>query len=101
MSLNNFVAGDNLFADYVADLKQADNPNLNPGDLHVYASVRDVLEDGSTVTCINCHQIHADSSVKHRRVLTGPICVNCHNAEGPKSVTRSMKCTAQSANIRG
>src|ERR1051326_7614118 len=88
---NNFVAGDNLFADYQVDLKQADNQNLNPGDRHVYASVRDVLENGSTVTCISCHQIHADSSAKHRRVLTGPICVSCHNAEGSKSVVKKYE----------
>lgn len=72
-------------------MKQADNPDLNPGDRHVYASVRDVLENGSTATCINCHQIHSDSSAKHRRVLTGPICLNCHNAEGPKSVVKKYE----------
>ena len=82
------MAGTNLFDDYQADLKQADNPDLNPGDRHVYASVRDVFENGSTVTCLSCHQVHADSSAKHRRVLTGPICQNCHNSEGPKSVVK-------------
>lgn len=88
---NNFVAGDNLFADYEVDLKQADNPDLNPGDRHIYASVRDVLDSGSAVTCLSCHQVHADSTAKHRRVLTGPICLNCHNADGPKSVVKKYE----------
>jgi hypothetical protein len=87
---NNFVAGDNLFADFQFDPKEAGNPDLNPGDRHVYASVRDVLENGSAVTCINCHQVHGDSSAKHRRVLTGPICLNCHNADGPKSAVKKF-----------
>ena len=82
------LPGDNLFADYQVDLKLADEPNLNAGDRHIYASVRDVLENGSQTTCINCHQVHGDSSTKHRRVLTGPICLNCHNAEGPKKAVK-------------
>ena len=85
---NNFVVGDNLFADFQFDAKQADNPGLNAGDRHVYKSVRDVLENGSTTTCLSCHQIHGDSSAKHRRVLTGPICLDCHNADGPKKVVK-------------
>jgi nitrate/TMAO reductase-like tetraheme cytochrome c subunit len=81
---NNFVPGDDLFHDYQVDLKLADDTTLNPGDRHIYQNVRDILQNNGTVTCINCHQIHGDSSRKHRLVLSGPICLECHNAEGPK-----------------
>jgi len=82
---NNFVPGDDLFRDFEVDLSQADN------DRHVFTNVRDVLKNGSTVTCLNCHAIHTDSSAKHKRVLTGAICQDCHNAEGPKSVIKKYE----------
>jgi len=87
----NFVPGDNLFLDYEVDLAQADNPDLNPGDRHIYKSVRDVLKNASTVTCVNCHNIHQDSIDKHRRVLTSAICEDCHNPTGSKSVVKKYK----------
>jgi hypothetical protein len=87
---NNFVPGDDLFHDFEVDLSQPDT-----GDRHVFANARDVLKNGSAVTCINCHAIHTDSSAKHRRVLTSAICQDCHNAEGPKSVVK--KCQVHSA----
>jgi cytochrome c554/c'-like protein len=79
---NNFVPGDDLFHDFEVDLSQTGS------DRHVFSNVRDVLKNGSTTTCINCHAIHTDSSAKHKRVLTTAICQDCHNAEGPKSVVR-------------
>jgi hypothetical protein len=82
---NNFVPGDDLFHDFEVDLSQADN------DRHVFTNVRDVLKNGSTVTCINCHAIHTDSSAKHKRVLTSAICQDCHNAEGPKNVVKKYE----------
>ncbi len=85
---NNFSAGQDLFSDFHVDLKQAANPDLNSGDRHVYVNVRDVLENAGTVTCLNCHQVHGDSSQKHRRVLTGPICQECHNETGPKKAVK-------------
>jgi predicted CXXCH cytochrome family protein len=92
---NNFVAGDNLFKDYVVDFSLAGAANLNAGDRHVWRNVRDVVVDGSDVTCISCHRVHANSSDKHRRVLTGAICLECHNAQGPKKAVKSY--TVQSA----
>lgn len=86
---NNFVPGDNLFKDFRADFTAADDEHLNPGDRHVWKSVRDVVMNGSETTCLNCHRIHENSSVRHRRVLAAPICVDCHNAEGPKKVVKS------------
>ncbi len=86
---NNFVAGDNLFQDLEVDWARADDPNLNAGDRHVWRNVRDVaLYGDESITCLNCHQIHANSSFKHRRVLRAPICAECHQGEGFKDVKR-------------
>lgn len=85
---NNFVAGDNLFHDFEIDWKQANDPNLNAGDRHIYINAREVVQNGGKVTCLNCHQVHGDSSRKHRLVLTNAICQECHNAEGPKKVVK-------------
>jgi len=81
---NNFVAGDNLFQDFQVDFSRAEDPSLNPGDRHVLRNVRDVAVRGvETLSCLNCHQVHANSSARHRRVLRAPICFDCHAAEGP------------------
>ena len=88
---NNFVPGDDLFHDFEVDLSQADNEKLNAGDRHIIANVRDVLKNGSTTTCVNCHAIHADNSTKHKRVLSSAICLDCHNAEGPKSALKKYE----------
>ena len=79
---NNFVAGDNLFKDYEIDFSKA-------GDQHVIRNVRDVVMGGSDVTCLSCHRVHANSSAKHRVVLTAPICLDCHNKQGPKKAVKS------------
>ncbi len=73
---NNFVAGDDLFEDFQADLKRADDTSLDYPDRHVYFEVRNVLERGSTTTCLDCHKIHGDATLKH------VICVDCDDAAG-------------------
>ena len=86
---NNFVAGDNLFQDLEVDWARADDQKLNPGDRHVWRNARDVaLYGNESITCLSCHQIHANSSFKHRRVLRAPICAECHKGEGFKDVIR-------------
>jgi hypothetical protein len=86
---NNFVAGDNLFQDLEADWARADDQKLNAGDRHVWLNARDVaLYGNESITCLSCHQVHADSSFKHRRVLRAPICAECHQGEGFKDVKR-------------
>ncbi len=80
---NNFISGDNLFQDFEADFARADDQNLNPGDRHVWRNVRDVVVNGSdAITCLSCHQVHANTSFKHRRILKAPICFDCHLSEG-------------------
>lgn len=85
---NNFVAGDNLFQDFEVDFSKAGE--LNPGDRHVLTNVRDVVLYGlETPTCLSCHQVHTQSSFRHRFVLKGEICLQCHNADGPmKAIKR-------------
>ncbi|HEY7545997.1 MAG TPA: multiheme c-type cytochrome [Blastocatellia bacterium] len=80
---NSFVAGDNLFQDLQVDWSKADDENLNAGDRHIFRNVRDVVLYGKTTTCLNCHAVHANSSLKHRRLLRDASCVDCHQAEGP------------------
>ena len=81
---NTFVAGDNLFQDYEVDFSKADDETLNPGDRHILRNVRDVALMGSDFpSCLNCHDLHKQSSIKHHRAPRTAICSDCHNAEGP------------------
>ncbi len=86
---NNFVAGDNLFQDYQVDFSKADDPGLNPGDRHILRNVREVVVYGSEFpTCLSCHDLHKQSTVKHRRAPRTAACTDCHNAEGPLKVVK-------------
>ncbi|MCG3162669.1 MAG: hypothetical protein JMDDDDMK_03964 [Acidobacteria bacterium] len=86
---NNFVAGDNLFQDLEVDWARADDEKLNAGERHIWRNARDVaLYGNESITCLNCHAVHGNSSFKHRRVLRAPICAECHQGEGFKNVKR-------------
>jgi hypothetical protein len=80
---NQFVPGDNLFRDFVVDLGLAAAVDTNPGDAHILVNVRDVLIEGRTgLTCISCHDIHGESSRKHRvlrRLERAEYCAICHD----------------------
>lgn len=80
---NNFVAGDNLFQDLQVDWSKADDETLNAGDRHIWRNVRDVVLYGKPTTCLNCHAVHGNSSLKHRRLLRDATCTDCHQSEGP------------------
>jgi hypothetical protein len=87
---NTFVAGDNLFQDYQVDFSKADDESLNPGDRHILRNVRDVALFGSEFpTCLNCHDLHKQSSVKHHRAPRTAACTDCHNSEGPLNVVKA------------
>jgi len=79
---NNFVAGDDLFADFQV------NFTLEGGDRHIFRNARDIIRDGGDMTCVSCHNIHGRSTTKHRLVLSGPVCLDCHNEEGPKKIVK-------------
>jgi hypothetical protein len=84
---NNFVAGDNLFRDFKADLSPATIARLNPADRHVLENVRDVVLRGKEdVTCLSCHDVHKQSSKKHHQVAEDDSCTTCHHPTGSKKV---------------
>jgi hypothetical protein len=74
-----FVPGDDLFADFVPAEKAP------AADVHVYTNIRQIVQNNSDVTCLNCHSVHGGSSARHRRVLTSVVCLDCHYASGPKN----------------
>jgi predicted CXXCH cytochrome family protein len=88
---DNFVAGDDLFRDFQVDFAKADDAAMNPGDRHIYRNARDVVLNGATDTCLSCHNIHNNSSRKHRLVLTAAICLDCHYPAGPKKNVRKYE----------
>ncbi len=79
---NQFVPGDNLFRDYRVDLSDEAIAAMNPGDAHIFANVRDVVQGGLLdITCITCHDIHKSSSRKHRVLPKHErveYCATCH-----------------------
>jgi len=81
----NFVVGDNLFRDFEVDLSNAALARMNPGDRHVAQNVREVLGGKSATTCVSCHDVHRQSSIKHRQVAEGATCGSCHESGKPKS----------------
>ncbi|HLN33179.1 MAG TPA: hypothetical protein VK395_35945 [Gemmataceae bacterium] len=84
---NNFVAGDNLFRDFQVDLSEKALQALSPADRHVLENIRDVVVLGKEeTTCLSCHEVHKQSTKKHRRLLESPSCVTCHNATGSKKI---------------
>jgi predicted CXXCH cytochrome family protein len=95
---NTFVAGDNLFRDFQVDLSAAATSRLHPADRHVLENVRDVVVQGDeTVTCLSCHEVHRQSSLKHRRVARRDLCLSCHDATGRQTTydaagVRSATC---------
>lgn len=92
---NTFIAGDNLFQDFEVDWKKADDPNLNPGDRHVWRNVRDVALNDSNTTCLSCHQVHfaapANATLRHRRLPRAPICFDCHSSEEGEGKFKQVK----------
>jgi predicted CXXCH cytochrome family protein len=83
---NTFVAGDNLFRDFQVDLTDAATSRIGPGDRHVQENIRDVILRGDeAVTCLSCHDVHRQSSVKHHRVARRAVCLNCHDKSGDKT----------------
>lgn len=80
---NQFVPGDNLLKDYGADFSDEYIAALNPSDAHVYLNVRDVILGGEfEMTCMTCHDVHDQSSRKHRVLKTTEqthLCVLCHD----------------------
>jgi hypothetical protein len=80
---NQFVPGDNLFRDFEADFSEKGLAALDPGDRHILENVRDVVIRGGTDTCLTCHEVHRQSTSRHRRLLTSETCTTCHEPGEP------------------
>jgi len=93
---NNFVAGDNLFRDFQVDFSDSAVRDLSTADRHVLENVRDVVVYGNEqVTCLTCHDVHNQSSRKHRFVAQSSLCLSCHHAEGPKRKLKPFSIHSQ------
>jgi predicted CXXCH cytochrome family protein len=82
---HHFVAGDNLFRDYVVDLTAERLQRENPTERHILENIRDVVVDGKNeTTCVSCHDVHRGSSKKHQAVPKSSLCGICHEPNRPK-----------------
>jgi hypothetical protein len=76
---NTFVAGDNLFKDFKVDLSDDTIHALHAVDQHIYFNARGVaVFDKSATTCLDCHDIHGQSTAKHQQLESAIICSACH-----------------------
>ena len=90
---NTFIAGDNLFQDFEVDFSKV--ADLNPADRHIADNVREVVVLNQLgVTCLTCHQLHANSA-KHHLVPKAPICADCH--AGTNYITERKNFVAHSS----
>ncbi len=82
---NHYVPGDNLFRDFEMDWSDAGMKELDPIDAHIFANIRDVVLEGrEELTCLSCHDVHAQTSERHERLQDAEICWQCHQQDRPK-----------------
>ncbi len=87
---NNFVPGDNLFKDFVADLSEERIKKESPEEAHIIRNIRDVAILGfSDIACTTCHDIHDESTAKHAKVTKQLICIVCHTESKPLKSVRA------------
>src|SRR5262245_47983469 len=86
---DNFVAGDDLFADFKVDLQREYDSHMNPADRHVYTYTRNVLGRGSTRTCLECHRGHGRSDLKRE------YCIDCEERPASAKAARLRSETCQ------
>lgn len=83
---NNFVPGDNVFRDLAIDWSDAALASLDPGDRHVLENVKAVVVNGDeSLTCRSCHDVHGQSTSRHRRLAESKACATCHEPGKPKN----------------
>ena len=76
---NTFVAGDNLFRDFRVDLSDEVIASRPAIERHIYENARDVALSGETAaSCVTCHDVHTQSTEKHRSLARAAICASCH-----------------------
>lgn len=83
----NFIAGGDLFADFAIDTSPAALETPSKTDRHIIESLRDVSAGApGALACIDCHQVHPNSTRKHRRLTAGAACIGCHGEGKPGRV---------------
>jgi hypothetical protein len=76
---NTFVAGDNLFRDFEVDFADEAIAAAPAIDQHIDLNAREVAVFGrSETTCLTCHDVHGQSTAKHRDLADAAICSSCH-----------------------
>lgn len=76
---NSFIAGDNLFKDFKVDLSVTALEKLPPGERHIFENARNVAVLGQqTVSCLSCHDVHAQSTERHQALAADQTCLTCH-----------------------
>ncbi len=90
---NTFVAGDNLFRDFAVDFSDKALAALPPLEQHIFANARDVVQfERTTLTCLSCHEVHAQTSSRHRRLEPAELCWSCHVREsGFRELRRALQ----------
>ncbi len=95
----NYLAGDDLFADYRFDwslLNAGAQESGNPIDIHQKILIRDHVaregEGGSGLRCTSCHAIHGNGHEKHVSVGREEYCHLCHEKDGFQLKEYSQAC---------
>ena len=84
---NNYVVGDDLFADFEVDFSDTAIASLAPRDRHILANIREMRTQKGETTCLSCHNVHRADGRKHRRVSPSNQCQICHETEDKKQLT--------------
>ncbi|HKS57971.1 MAG TPA: hypothetical protein VJS12_21915 [Steroidobacteraceae bacterium] len=61
-----YIAGSDLFEDFLVDLQLDTKAKLDSSDSHVYLKTRAVLQGGSDKSCVDCHRIHGPHEARQR-----------------------------------
>ena len=84
---NNFIAGGDLFDDFLVDTSPGALEGASRTDRHILESIRDAAaRTPGALGCLDCHQVHPGSTRKHRRLSRSAYCVSCHGEGKPKQV---------------
>ena len=76
-----FVPGNDLFTDFEIDLSDARLATLSPIERHIAETLRT-----ENTHCLDCHDVHAGSSRKHRQLDPVALCTVCHGSPKPQRI---------------
>ena len=78
---NNYVIGDDLFADFQVDFDHLTIEAMPPRERHILANIKEGRMNESAETCLSCHNVHRSSGRKHRRIKKSNYCFICHDSD--------------------